>query len=89
MMETPIPSNFILPPPGDSDGPGSVFFLQLLNHYQPSPTPPTAQAQDPSSDCHAFTSDSTKTDNTHTHTTFRQYYQLNYEFYKPGGPTIL
>ncbi|KAG9063049.1 hypothetical protein KI688_004649 [Linnemannia hyalina] len=81
--ELSLSPDMIVPLPGDNDGPGSLFFSQLLNHYQKSP---------PSHDPSTYFS-STRTDhNTTTHNTtatFRQYYQINWEFYKPGGPIIL
>ncbi|KAF9143711.1 hypothetical protein BGX30_014960 [Mortierella sp. GBA39] len=76
--ELPFSPDMIVPLPGDNDGPGSLFFSQLLNHYQKSPP-----SQDPST---YFSS--TRTDH-NTTATFRQYYQINWEFYKPGGPIIL
>ncbi|KAG0375252.1 hypothetical protein BGX24_009347 [Mortierella sp. AD032] len=94
-----VPPDYISPPLGDNDGPGSLFFSQLLNHYDKPPSSfpiaPTTN-EDPTS-----TSDfSSPFDNiinsrnnnngaTHTNATFRQYYQINREFYKPGGPIIL
>lgn len=77
--EPPTLLNMITPPLGDNDGPGSLFFSQLLNHYQKPPPPQESYA--------FFTSTTSDNDNNstlHTNTTFRQYYQINREFYKPG-----
>ncbi|KAF8948879.1 hypothetical protein BGZ47_001611 [Haplosporangium gracile] len=85
--ESPFAPDMINPLPGDNDGPGSLFFSQLLNHYQNS-----FPSQDPSpyfTSTTADNSDNSNSNNTHTNTTFRQYYQINQEFYKPGGPIIL
>ncbi|KAF9542254.1 hypothetical protein EC957_002206 [Mortierella hygrophila] len=81
--EVPLSPDMIVPLPGDNDGPGSLFFSQLLNHYQKSPP-----SQDPST---YFSSTRTGHNTTahNTTATFRQYYQINLEFYKPGGPIIL
>ncbi|KAF9147535.1 hypothetical protein BG015_010799 [Linnemannia schmuckeri] len=71
--------------PGDNDGPGSLFFFQLLNHYQKP-----SSSQDPSTYFTPTTADNSDDSNSNnTHSTFRQHYQINREFYKPGGPIIL
>ncbi|KAF9295160.1 hypothetical protein BGZ88_002670 [Linnemannia elongata] len=81
--ELPFSPDMITPLPGDNDGPGSLFFSQLLNHNQKSPP-----SQDPSTSFPSTYTDN-KTTTHNTSTTFRQYYQINREFYKPGGPIIL
>lgn len=80
--ELPFSPDMIAPLLGDNDGPGSLFFSQPLNHYQKPPP-----SQDPST---YFPSSYTDNTTAHiTNATFRQYYQINREFYKPGGPIIL
>lgn len=75
--ELPFSPDMIAPLLGDNDGPGSLFFSQPLNHYQKPPP-----SQDPST---YFPSSYTDNTTAHiTNATFRQYYQINREFYKPG-----
>lgn len=76
--ELPFSPDMITPLPGDNDGTGSLFFSQLLNHNQKSPP-----SQDPSTSFPSTYTDN-KTTTHNTSTTFRQYYQINREFYKPG-----
>ncbi|KAK3831127.1 MAG: hypothetical protein J3R72DRAFT_527838 [Linnemannia gamsii] len=94
-----VPPDYISPPLGDNDGPGSLFFSQLLNHYDKPPSSfpitPTTNADPVSTSDFSSPFDNiinSRNNNngaTHTNATFRQYYQINREFYKPGGPIIL